>query len=72
MFSIFYFLLLYLKNNNSFFEQKNHEFDFIIIDVENNKLWKIKKILKFKINMKINNFEFQQLNDKDYFCYYVK
>ena len=72
MFSIFHFWLLHLKNNNSFSKQKNHESNFIAIDVENNELWKIEKILKFKINMKMIDFEFQQSNVKECFYYYVK
>ena len=72
MFLIFHFWLLHLKDNDLFSKQKNHEFDFIVNDVENNKLWKVEKILKFKINIKMIDFEFQQRNIKDCFCYYVK
>ena len=62
IFLIFHFWLLHLKNNNSFFKQKNHEYDFIIIDVENNKLWKIKK--NIEIQNKYENEWFRILTIK--------
>ena len=72
VFSVFHLWLLHLKDNDSLSKQKNHEFDLIVIDVENNELWEIEKILKFKINMRMIDFEFQQRNVKDCLCYYVK
>ena len=72
MSSVFHLWLLHLKDDDSLSKQKNHEFDFIVNDVENNELWETEKILKFKINMRMIDFEFQQRNAKDCFCYYVK
>ena len=72
VFSVFHFWLLHLKNNDSFSEQKNHESNFIATDVEDNELWKIEKILKSKIDMRMIDFESQQSDARDCLCYYVR
>ena len=72
VFSVFHLWLLHLKDDDSLSKQENHEFDLIATDVEDNELWKTEKILKFKIDMRMIDFESQQRDAKDCLYYYVK
>ena len=72
VFSVFHFWLLHLEDSDSLFEQKDHESNLIAIDSESNELWEVEKILKFKINMRMTDFESQQSDIKNCLCYYVK